>query len=105
MTRTRNLRKRYRVIIFAAIVAAVIVPVGFALSPDSVPSPEPFGRLSNVVAYTALVAPIVVPVVPVPGGEASSATSLTQLPVSDSVKLLFVGSVFLGLAAAVRRAV
>jgi len=74
------MRKRYRVLLLAALVAALVVPVGFALSLES----------SVSHAQTAA-APMV-------------ATTLLP-PVSDGAKLLMVGTLLIGLAAFVRKAV
>jgi hypothetical protein len=74
------MRKRYRVLLLAALVAALVVPVGFALSLES----------SVSHAQTAA-APMV-------------ATTLLP-PVPDGAKLLMVGTLLIGLAAFVRKAV
>src|SRR5207248_3202185 len=98
--RTRAMRKRYRVLLLAAIVAAFVVPVGFALSLES-------GAVTPHVQYRAPVAttthllanaPVLVPVPsPTPASESPS--------VPDGVKLFAVGTALVGLAAVVRRAV
>lgn len=67
------MRKRYRVLILAALAAALIVPVGFALE---LPTPS----TASVAATSALL-----PIVP------------------DSLKLFVVGTLLIGLAAFVRR--
>lgn len=72
------MRKRYRVLVFAALVAALVVPVGFALSLEA---PMPAHAADAVV----------------------SATPLQSMP--DSAKLLLVGTTLFGLAAFVRKAV
>jgi hypothetical protein len=74
------MRKRYRVLLLAALVAALIVPVGFALSLDSTPMTTDF-------VYSTVTAP----------------ASLPSWPVPDAAKLLVVGSVLFGLAAAVKK--
>lgn len=71
------MRKRYRVLILAALVAALVVPVGFALSLES-PVPT---RSSDVVTRQLF---------------------LPELP--DTAKLFIVGSLLIGLAAFVRKA-
>ena len=74
----RRLRKRYRVSLLAAIVGALIVPVGYALSADSAPlHARP---------------------------EASAHQALQMPAVPDAAKLLIVGTSLFGLAAAVRKA-
>ena len=74
------MRKRYRVLLLAGLVAALIAPVGFALSLDSIP-------VAMQLARAGVVAPVVMP---------------SSMP--DAAKLFFVGSVLFGLAAAVRKA-
>jgi hypothetical protein len=74
------MRKRYRVLLFAALVAALVVPVGFALSLDSTPVATHF-------VHSAVVTPSVLPSWSMP----------------DAAKLLVVGSVLFGLAAAVKK--
>lgn len=68
------MRKRYRVLILAALAAALIVPFGFALE---LPSPA-----ASVVATSA-----VLPIVP------------------DTLKLFAVGTLLIGVAAFVRKAI
>jgi ABC-type sugar transport system permease subunit len=75
------MRKRYRVLFLAALVAALVVPVGFALSLDSTPVTSTFMR-------SAVASPAVLP----------------SWSMSDGAKLFFVGTVLFGLAAAVRKA-
>jgi hypothetical protein len=90
------LRKRFRVLLLAAIVAACAVPVGFALSletPTATPAPVASHTVATVLVGTN-------------GPSVTSWTALTGLqPVPDAAKLLFVGSMLFGLAAAVRKAV
>lgn len=89
------MRKRLRILILSAIVAAVVVPVGFALSLDpsrtlhvASPRGDPY---AETIATTS---PIV----------ATTTAAVTKLPdLPDAAKLLLAGSVLLGLAAAVRR--
>jgi hypothetical protein len=75
------MRKRYRVLILAALVAALVVPVGFALSLES---PSPRTRASSSTAVF-------------------SAAALLE-PVPDSAKLFLVGTMLFGLAGFVRKA-
>ena len=75
------MRKRYRVLLLAALVAALVVPVGFALSIDSTPMTSRF-------THPVVAAPKVLPSWSMP----------------DAAKLFFVGTVLFGLAAAVRKA-
>ncbi len=74
------MRKRYRVLVLAALVAALVVPVGFALSLES-PAPRARVASTSVVAVPTL-----------------------NLSVPDSAKLFIVGTVLFGLAAFVRKA-
>jgi hypothetical protein len=96
----RVMRKRFRVLLFVALVAAFAVPVGFALSLESVPQwrtahPTTFAR----PASTAVAATVVVPSQPETG-----VTQAISYPLPDAAKLLLIGSVLIGLAAAVRKA-
>ena len=77
------MRKRYRVLILAALVAALGVPVGFALSLDTAPVATQFIHVGLL-----------------PG-----ATAPPALPWSmpDAAKLLGVGTLLFGLAAAVKK--
>jgi len=86
----RVMRKRFRVLLLAAIAAAFIVPVGFALSLD----PAPHGRADAGVAAS------VVPVMLV-SGNASLSALFDPLPAA--AKLLLAGTTLFGLAAAVRK--
>lgn len=78
-----GMRKRYRVLLLAALVAALIVPVGFALSLDSAPVATQF-------IHTGLVP-----------GAVPAPTMPWTMP--DAAKLLGVGTLLFGLAAAVRK--
>jgi hypothetical protein len=86
------MRKRYRVLILVAVVAAFIVPVGFALSLES-PSPDASMSSAALVTTAALLQPL------------SNAAALVLRPVSNGAWLLLVGTLLLGLAAFVRRGV
>ena len=78
------MRKRYRVLLFA-VLAALVVPVGFTLSLDSTPVATQF-------VHQALL----------PGAVAAPALPWTwSMP--DAAKLLGVGTLLFGLAAAVRK--
>jgi ABC-type sugar transport system permease subunit len=77
---TPPMRKRYQVLLFAALVAALVVPVGFALSLDSTP-------IATQLVRSAVATPVVLPSWVMP----------------DAVKLFIIGTVLIGLAAAVRR--
>jgi hypothetical protein len=84
------MRKRYRIILLAALVAALVVPVGFALSLESTDS-SPAAHPSYATVATQTVA--TVPAAP---------TFSYSIP--DEAKLFLVGTILFGLASAVRRA-
>jgi hypothetical protein len=95
----RGLRKRYRVLIFAALAAALIVPVGYALSIDT---------RSNTARteYTAVIPAAANTVAaPVLLTHDDGAPFSVMHQVSDSAKLLCIGTILFGLAAAVRRVI
>ena len=94
-------RKRFRVVLLAGLVAAFVVPVGFALSLESTtgwrttrPAP-PATSASTAVASSIVVSRS--------AGAGAGAARLWSLPVPDAAKLLIIGSVLIGLAAAVRK--
>jgi len=94
------MRKRYRVLLFAALVAALIVPVGYALSIDSKPkTTHARYEVFPAAAATVVAAPVMMPHL----AESTGETSMS--PVSDAAKLLCIGTVLFGLAAAVRKAI
>lgn len=94
------MRKRYRVLILSALVAALCVPVGYALSIDSTPKAQRMRYAAAIpVAATVVAAPVMTP------RAGDTAPSSVMSPLGDSAKLLFIGSVLFGLAAAVRKAV
>jgi len=72
------MRKRYRVLFLAALVAALVVPVGFALSIDST-----LVSLAHPVVLTPAILP--------------------SWSMPDAAKLFCVGTVLFGLAAVVRK--
>jgi hypothetical protein len=91
------MRKRFRVLLLAAIVAAAAVPFGFALSVQSVQSTT--RSSSGLIATTSVANTAGALVRP---GDSSSESFLRPMP--DSAALLAVGAVLFGLAAAVRKA-
>ena len=93
------MRKRYRVLILAALVAALVVPVGYALSIDSAPKAQRTRYAAAIPAATIVAAPRLMPRV------AETAPNSPMSPLSDSAKLLFIGTGLFGLAAAVRKVV
>jgi hypothetical protein len=84
------MRKRFRVLLLAAVAAAFMVPVGFALSLD--PAPRTRASASNAAG-----------VVPVMLVVSNSSLSALLDPIPDSAKLLLAGTTLFGLAAAVRK--
>src|SRR5262245_17263025 len=98
------MRKRYRILIFAALVAALVVPVGYALSVES-PTPArtmagyatvaPVHAMSGVPAASIVAAPVAIHV-----GSAVPAASSSVLPsLSDAAILFGIGTLLFGLAA------
>ena len=89
------MRKKVRILILAAVVAAVVVPVGFALSLET--GSESIAAAPGVVPIsqmTTRTGPIV----------ATTTAAVMALPhVPDGAKFLAIGSVLFGLAAAMRR--
>jgi hypothetical protein len=100
------MRKRYRVLIIAAFVAALAVPVGYALSLEPQPTAV---KLSRATLVNATSAAVVVSPVMVHANAASVARTaapvapLTSVP--DAGKLLIVGTMLFGLSALVRKAI
>jgi len=94
----RVMRKRYRILMLAALVAALAVPVGYALSLESMPVAKHarYGAGAPVAAAAAVLAPVTFHSsgrLPVRSGH----------PVLDAAKLLGVGTILFGLAAALRK--
>jgi hypothetical protein len=112
-----GMRKRYRVLLLAAIVAALVVPVGFALSLESSSGPARLRHLSvnSVTAVDESGAPgtsVAVQSAAVASSVLVSraavdppAAVIVPHSVPDSAKLLLVGTALFGLAAAVRKAI
>jgi hypothetical protein len=98
----REMRKRYRVLIFAALVAALVVPVGYALSIDTT---QRATHKRYVVVPAAAAAAVMAPVTIAGVDDASPASSIMVLRATDAGKLLCIGTVLFGLAAVVRKAI
>ena len=81
----------------AATVAALVVPVGFALSLESAPESRVQYAALATGTPTVAVPPLIAP------AESAAASILHPLP--DGAKLFVVGGALFGLAAVVRRAV
>jgi hypothetical protein len=98
------MRKRYRVLLFAALVAALVVPVGYALSVES----TPIATHARYVAPAALAAVVPVAAVAVAAPRTlhvNSTEPVTLRPLSDAAKLFGIGTLLFGLAAFVRKAI
>jgi hypothetical protein len=93
------MRKRYRVLLLAAIVAAFIVPVGFALSLES-DRGTTFSH-PRAVSSTARTPAVAMPALIRTSG---SAFGSTRPALPEGARLFFVGTAFFGLAAVMRRA-
>jgi hypothetical protein len=102
----RATRKRIRILILAAIVAAVVVPVGFALSLESRRGPAAAGLALPLPFESRATAAIA------PGSRSvviesalTNSTTAEDTDVPDSLKLFGLGTLLIGLSSAVRRAV
>jgi hypothetical protein len=92
------MRKRYRILTFAALVAALAVPVGYAVSLESAPfTTRAHDRALGPVAAAAVIAPITL-------RRPDPSPAHPDYPVPDAAKLFGVGTILVGLAAALRRA-
>ena len=92
------MRKRYRVLLLAAIVAALIVPVGFALSLESDPGrTSSYPHAANATAKSTPVSTFVL----MRTSNSRFGSILPTLP--EGARLFFVGTVLFGLAAVMRR--
>jgi uncharacterized membrane protein len=103
------MRKRYRVLIFAALVAALVVPVGYALSVESLPA-APATRYATVVPAPAAIVPaaaaaavVAAPITLRAAADRAAAQSLSTT--SDVAQLFGIGTLLFGLAAFVRKAI
>ena len=94
----RVMRKRYRILMFAALVAALAVPVGYALS---VESSAPLVKRARYGGVAPVAAAAVVTPVALRSGDRAPAHTIYAVP--DAAKLLGVGTILFGLAAALRK--
>jgi hypothetical protein len=101
------MRKRYRVLIFAALVAALVVPVGYALSVESTPVAQPrhASALPSVAASVVPTAATSIVTAPIAMRSSAPSSSSLSYDVPDAAKLFGIGTVLFGLAAAVRKAI
>jgi hypothetical protein len=88
------MRKRYRIMLMAALVAALVVPVGFALSLDSDAKRDAAARTPMIAASTVAA--------PLSHDRPARWPPMPEVP--DGAKLLLVGAGLFGLASAVRKA-
>jgi hypothetical protein len=96
------MRKRYRVLALAALVAALAVPLGFALSPTSTVPATYETRDTGLVTSVAVPPPVV-------GQRGSMSlvgtwTTPIDRQLMEAAKLMLVGTLLIGVAAVVRRA-
>ena len=94
------IRKRYRVLILATLVAALAVPLGFALSLESTPAPTVVGA-SPKADIGIVAASSAKPHLALVQTPSRAQTNMPAVP--DGAKLLFVGSALFGLAGVMRR--
>ena|SRR5579872_1833202 len=99
----RRIRKRVRVLILAALLAALVVPVGFALSIES-ESNRRINKANGLITAAGPLAMKIEHTTPRESDRHGVVTEHDALPLSDTVVLLALGTVLLGLASAVRRA-
>jgi hypothetical protein len=99
------MRKRYRVLLIAAVVAALVVPVGYALSLESQPTPALIARaeLSQAAAATIVASPVLTH--QRVGAAAPDEAESPFHAVPDAGKLVLVGTILFGLSALVRKAI
>jgi hypothetical protein len=99
------MRKRYRVLLLASIVAALVVPVGYALSLEPPSATTKIARTSlNTAPSAAVVASPMIVHTNTAAVAAGASAVLPLVPaVPDAGKLLIVGTVLFGLSALVRR--
>jgi hypothetical protein len=92
---------------FASLVAALVVPVGYALSVESMPLATP--RYAPVVpAASSAAVPVAAVILKAPMTihvTSASPAADTLRPVSDAAKLFGIGTLLFGLAAFVRKAI
>jgi hypothetical protein len=98
------MRKRYRVILIAAFVAALVVPVGYALSLESQSHAPTFARTAapdKAMSSAVVAAPVMVRANPGPVADSAPATP----SMSDAGKFLLLGTMLFGLSALLRKAI
>ena len=99
------MRKRYRVLMFASLVAALVVPVGYALSVESTPAAS-YARYAVIVpGASAAVVPMGVAAVTAPMTIDVTSSAPALRPITDATKLFGIGTLLIGLAAFLRKAI
>ncbi len=101
------MRKRYRVLLLAAIVAALAVPVGFAWLLDSAPmqAVHVSHLPTTAVGSTTAAAVTSSVVITAPAADRATRGAVNMPAVPDAAKLLLAGTILFGLAAFVRKAI
>jgi len=98
------MRKRYRVLMIAAVVAAFAARFGYALSIEAQRSIAVYGRTGAAQATASAV--VAAPAVLHPAAPAlPHVTSPTYTALPDAGKLLLVGTLLFGLSALVRKTI
>jgi hypothetical protein len=92
------MRKRIRILLLASLVAAIVVPVGFALS---LPSSQRAVSATHGVVPIAQITQIGVSGAPLVASTSAAVTALP--PVPEGAKLLVIGTALFGLAAVMKR--
>jgi hypothetical protein len=90
------LRRRDRVLLLAALVVGLTVPLGFALSVPSSPTTSLDGRRDGLASSVVMSGPLRL--------SAASPTTATPNPLVEAIKLAAVGSLLMGFASIARRA-
>lgn len=92
----KELRKRYRVLLLAALVVALTVPLGFALNVPPSPSPSPFERRTDSIAASVTM--------PTHMSVSSTVNPAGSRQLLEAIKLVAVGSLLMGCASLARKA-
>ena len=90
------MRKRYRVILLATILAAVVVPLGFAFSVESVKAPKTTSR----PAESVVTLPVATSIVATP---ATLPQQAAPVPLPEGAQLIVAAGILFGVAHLVRR--
>ncbi len=90
---------------FASLVAALVVPVGYALSVESTPAASYVRHAVVVPGASSAVVPVAVAAVAAPMTLDMTSTAPTLRPITDAAKLFGIGTLLFGLAAFLRKAI